>query len=164
MRNRIILFIIGFIIWAILCWPIDIQHALIGILVAAFVTFITADLFSRKVRRLGAIGSYPWFLYYLVVFLWECFKSNIDVALIVLNPRLPISPGIVKIKTSLKSDTALTLLANSITLTPGTFCVDIDVKEGILYIHWIHVRTQDVEQATEMIARKFENILKKIFE
>jgi len=98
------------------------------------------------------------------MFLWECLKANIDVMLRVLNPRLPINPGIVKIRTTLKSDTGLTFLANSITLTPGTFCIDIDAEKGMLYIHWIDVKTQDIDKATQEIAGKFENILKRIFE
>jgi multicomponent Na+:H+ antiporter subunit E len=96
--------------------------------------------------------------------MWECLKANIDVALRVLNPTLPINPGIVKVKTTLKSDTGLTFLANSITLTPGTLCVDIDPEEGALYIHWIDVQSQDIDVATQKIVTKFENVLKKIFE
>ena len=81
-----------------------------------------------------------------------------------LHPRLPINPGIVKIKTSLKSDTALTFLANSITLTPGTMSVDIDTERGVLYVHWINVRAEDIESATKLIAERFEKILRKIFD
>jgi len=58
----------------------------------------------------------------------------------------------------------LTFLANSITLTPGTFCVDIKPEQGVLYIHWIRVESQDEERATQLIVDKFERILKKIFE
>jgi len=81
-----------------------------------------------------------------------------------LHPRLPINPGIVKVKTKLTTDTALTFLANSITLTPGTMSVDIDKDNGILYIHWIDVKTKDVESATKIIVERFEKILKKIFD
>jgi multicomponent Na+:H+ antiporter subunit E len=128
------------------------------------VTFLSGDLFSRRPQHFGNLSRYLWFCYYLPVFLWECLKANIDVARRVLNPKLPINPGIVKVKTSLKSDTALTFLANSITLTPGTFCVDINQEEGVLYIHWIDVKSQDYEKATQMIVTKFENILRHIFE
>ncbi|MCM8805064.1 MAG: Na+/H+ antiporter subunit E, partial [Candidatus Omnitrophica bacterium] len=61
------------------------------------------------------------------------------------------------------SKSGLTLLANSITLTPGTMSVEID-PNGYLYIHWIYVKTDDIEKATEMIVRKFEKILERIFE
>ena len=77
---------------------------------------------------------------------------------------VPIKPGIVKVETSLKSDTGLTFLANSITLTPGTLTVDIDREGGFLYIHWINVRHKDIEGATKSIVKRFERILTRIFE
>jgi len=164
MKSKLVLFIIGFIVWMLLGWPFDIQHAIIGIFVAALVAFFTGDLFTQRPHQFAHLTRYLWFLYYLPLLGWECFKANIDVALRVLRPKLPINPGIVKVKTTLKSDTALTFLANSITLTPGTFCVDINAKEGILYIHCINVKAQNVEKATELIVKKFEGILKRIFD
>jgi multicomponent Na+:H+ antiporter subunit E len=164
MKSRIILFIISFVIWMLLSWPLEIQHAFVGIFVAALVTALTGDMFARKPGHFVQVRRYLWFGYYVPLFLWECFKANIDVALRVLNPRLPINPGIVKIKTSLRSDIGLTFLANSITLTPGTFCVDILPEEGIMYIHWIDVKTTDTEKAAQLIAGKFESVLKRIFE
>lgn len=164
MKGRIALFIIGFIVWMLLGWPFDFQHAQVGILVAGFVTFLTGDMFARRPHHFTHISRYLWFGYYVLLFLWECLKANIDVALRVINPKLPINPGIVKVKTTLKSDTALTFLANTITLTPGTFCIDIKPEEGILYIHWINVESQDVDRATQLIVNKFENVLKNIFE
>lgn len=164
MKSKLVLFIVGFIVWSFLTWPLDFQHLIVGLMVAAFVAFITGDLFSRRPHHFGHITRYIWFCYYIPMFLWQCLKANIDVALRVLNPKLPINPGIVKVKTTLRSDTGLTFLANSITLTPGTLCVDIDAEKGILYIHWIDVKTQDTDKATELIVRPFEKILKKIFE
>ena len=164
MKSRIVLFIIGFGVWMLLTWPPDIQHAIVGLAVAAFVAFLTGDLFTKRPHHFGQITRYLWFCYYVPLFLWECLKANIDVALRVTDPHLPIRPGIVKVKTSLKSDTGLTFLANSITLTPGTLCVDIDPVEGALYIHWIDVRSQDINKATQLIVNKFESVLKRIFE
>ncbi len=164
MKSKLVLFVIGFIIWMLLGWPFDLQHAIVGIFVAAFVAFLTGDMFTKRPHHFGHITRYLWFGYYIPLFLWECFKANIDVALRVLNPKLPINPGIVKVKTTLKSDTALTFLANSITLTPGTFCVDIKPEEGVLYIHWIDVKSEDTEKATQLIVTQFEKVLKKIFE
>lgn len=164
MKSKMILFIIGFIIWMLLGWPFDIEHALVGIFAAGLVAFLTGDMFTLRPHHFGHIRRYLWFGYYVPMFLWECLKANVEVALLVINPRLPINPGIVKVKTTLKSDTALTFLANSITLTPGTFCIDIKPEEGVLYIHWINVKTEDTVKATQLIVTKFENVLKKIFE
>jgi multicomponent Na+:H+ antiporter subunit E len=80
-----------------------------------------------------------------------------------LDPKLPIRPGIVRVRTKLKSPLARLILANSITLTPGTFVVDI--QEDIIYVHWIEVCCEDDPQAiTENIAGPFEKILAKIYE
>jgi multicomponent Na+:H+ antiporter subunit E len=89
-------------------------------------------------------------------------KANLDVARRVISPSLPINPGIVKIKTRLKSDYAKMVLANSITLTPGTLSVDI--VDDYIYIHWIDVKSTDPEQAFKDIAETFEKILIKIFD
>ena len=164
MRSRTILFIVGLLVWLGLSWPPDWQHLLIGILVAGFVVYMTQDMFKKKLYIFKNPNRYIWFLYYIPIFLWECFKANIDVAYRVIHPLRPINPGIVKVKTNLKSDIALTFLANSITLTPGTLSVDIDQKQGFLYVHWIDVRYKDVEKASKVVVGRFERILTRIFE
>ena len=88
-------------------------------------------------------------------------KANIDVARRVINPSLPINPGIVAIKTNLKSDQAKLFLANSITLTPGTLTVDI--VDDTLYIHWIDVESEKPREQKEKISAKFEKLLKGVF-
>ena len=164
MKARAILFVLAFIVWMMLNWVPDIQHLVVGLFVCALVAFITGDMFVQRPCVFKHIERYLWFLYYLPIFLWEILKANIDVAYRVSHPGLPITPGIVKVKTHLKSDTGLTFLANSITLTPGTLTVDIDRAGGFLYVHWIDVKDRDVEKATERIVSRFEKILEKIFE
>jgi len=122
------------------------------------------DMFTQQPHKWFNPHRYLWFIIWVFVFAWECLKANIDVAIRVLRPSMPINPGIVKVKTILKTETGLTFLANFITLTPGTFSVDVDQENGYLYIHWINVESQDVEQASRIIVSKFENILKEVFE
>jgi multicomponent Na+:H+ antiporter subunit E len=163
-KSHIILFILALLIWSFLTWPLDLQHFIIGILVCGFVSFMTGDMFTKRPHKFKQLTRYLWFLYYIPLFIWECIKANIDVMLRVVNPDLPINPGIVKVKTTLKSDTALTFLANSITLTPGTMSVDIDEENGFLYIHWIDVKDKDIQKASEIIVKIFEDVLRRIFE
>jgi len=68
----------------------------------------------------------------------------------------------VKIKTTLKTKTAKVFLANSITLTPGTMTCDIDGE--YLYIHWIWVYDEQIDNASRLIAAPFEKYLRRIFE
>lgn len=165
MKSKIALFLVAFLVWCLLSWVPDWQHLIVGVFIAAFVAFMTGDLFVTRPHILTHPPRYWYFIvHYLPVFLWECLKANLDVAYRVSHPRLPINPGIVKVKTRLKTDTALTFLANSITLTPGTLSVDIDRDKGILYVHWINARTTDIEGATRAIVGRFEGMLEKIFE
>ncbi len=71
-------------------------------------------------------------------------RANIDVAYRVITGR--INPGIVKISPNLKTDLSLTLLANSITLTPGTLSVEVDEETNDLYVHWINVNRKTLEK------------------
>ena len=165
MKRKIVLFLVAFVVWCLLNWVPDYQHLIVGLFVAAFCAFMTGDLFIKRPHILKhPLRYWHFFACYLPRFIWECFKANIDVAYRILHPNMPINPGIVKVKTTLKTDTALTFLANSITLTPGTLTVDIDKDNGILYVHWIDATQTKTEKATEAIVERFEKILKKIFE
>lgn len=164
MRSKIITFIISLLLWMCLSASFDWQHITIGIIIASFVAFTMGDMFADQAWKWFNIKRYLWFGIYIIVFTGECIKANIDVAARVLSPRLPINPGIVKVKTILKTESSLTFLANSITLTPGTLSVDIDRENGILYIHWIYVKSEDIERTSRIIVSKFERILKEVFE
>jgi multicomponent Na+:H+ antiporter subunit E len=79
----------------------------------------------------------------------------------VYAPRIDIRPGIVKIRTRLKSPLGRLALANSIALTPGSLVLDI--KDDVLFIHWLDVKTIDPDEATGIIAGPFEADLEKAF-
>ncbi|NLL62185.1 MAG: cation:proton antiporter [Candidatus Atribacteria bacterium] len=110
-----------------------------GIIVALIASALASRvLFQKKDYRLLNPVRWALFLYYLIaVFLPALVTANLDVAYRVITGK--INPGIVKISPQLESDAAITLLANSITLTPGTLSVDIDGNNNDLYIHWINV-------------------------
>ena len=160
--KRIAMFITACAIWVLLTWSLAGQNLIVGIIVCAFVAVVFGSLFPDHTIQILNPRRYLWFLYYIPVFLWHVLKANLDVAYRVLHPDVPIHPGIVKVRTSLKTDMALAFLANSITLTPGTLTVDI--VNGYMYVHWINVRSDDPNVQTEMIVTRFERILKGVFE
>ncbi|HKI46580.1 MAG TPA: Na+/H+ antiporter subunit E [Balneolales bacterium] len=88
-------------------------------------------------------------------------KSTMDVAKRVVRKEIPLNPGIVKVKTHLQSKAGRMILANSITLTPGT--LSVDVQDDYYYIHWIDITTLDVEEASQEIVAGFEKYLEVIF-
>jgi multicomponent Na+:H+ antiporter subunit E len=160
--GRLIFFVLMFITWLALCWSIDIQIIIGGVVAAGIATALFGDMWPKRPLHFGHPSRYFWFLIYIPVFIWYMVKANIDVAYRVLHANVPINPGIVKVKTDLKSEMGQTFLANSITLTPGTLTVDI--VDGNLYIHWINIRAEEPEEHTRIIVSRFERILRRIFE
>lgn len=163
MLIQISLFISAFFTWVLLSWPVDLGHLIAGLPIAFLVSLLAGDIFARKKAPYKNIFCYLWFLYYIPLFVWACIKANLDGAYRVIHPDCPTNPGIVKVKTRLKSDTGLTLLANTLTLQPGTMTVDIDNEAGFLYVHVVELKSQDIETNTDLIVSKFEKILTKIF-
>ena len=137
------------------------QELIVGAATTAVISFFTIRFFTCCTLAIFSPVRIYYMIVYLFVFTWELIKSNIDVARRVLTPSLPINPGIVKFKTKLTTDYSKMILANSITLTPGT--LTIDVIDDTYYIHWIDITTTDPEKAYVEIAEKFEKILMKIF-
>ncbi|MDP3014424.1 MAG: Na+/H+ antiporter subunit E [Candidatus Subteraquimicrobiales bacterium] len=107
----------------------------LGLACSFFVSWGTNILLrEQKLGKKEPIQTLFRFIFYLLALIIEIIKANIDVAARVLSPSLPIQPHIVKYRPQLKEDLPRTVLANSITLTPGTLTVDID-DEGVYYIH-----------------------------
>jgi len=149
-----------YIVWTLFNWLPNCRDLVMGVFVSAIVIFLIGDLFQNAPKLSFNPRRCYWIIYYMSVFLWECVKANIDVAYRVVHPRLPIRPGIVKVKTGLVSDEGLTFLANSITLTPGNTVVDIDKDNGYIYIHQLYAG----DSTSAPVTVRFEKILKRIFE
>lgn len=160
-KGRIVLLLLLLVIWCLLTFPFDIQELLAGAVISLIIVLI--PLPGRQFfSDLRINPKSPVFLIaYIFVFLYCLIKSNLDVAFRVLHPKLPIKPGIIKIKTGLRSKMGRIILANSITLTPGT--ITVDVKDDILYVHWIFVESQNIDEPTRCIAANFEKYLEVIF-
>jgi len=151
-----------FLLWLLLTNTFSSNEVLVGaicsLLIAAFtyLAFTEKGLSNLNPRRIF------WFIVYIPFFFWEMAKANIDVAYRVISPRLPIKPGIVMVKTKMKSDIGKIAVANSITLTPGT--LTLDIIDDKMFIHWIWVESDDIEKASELIPGKFERFLRRVFE
>ncbi len=149
-----------FFLWIVLTFPFSIEEWEAGAAIAVIGALLSYKQLSVSgLKNLGRVGILLF--WYLPVFVMELVKANLHVAALVLNPKMPIKPGIVKIKTNLKTPVAKVWLANSITLTPGTLSLDVDGQ--YLYIHWITVGSKDLDGATNEIAGSFEKILERMF-
>ncbi|MBG0859566.1 MAG: Na+/H+ antiporter subunit E [Bacteroidales bacterium] len=155
-------FILSLIFWLLLTFRFTVSNLIVGSVASIICSAIFARYYLDGVYKFLQPKRYFWFIIYLFIFIWECIKANIDVAYRVLHPAMPIRPGIVKVRTTLKSDFAKMLLANSITMTPGT--ISVDIIGDNLFIHWIYIRSEDPEVYTGMITGAFEKYIKRIIE
>ena len=166
--RRLIYFVVAFIVWILLAWPfaegkIDQQVVIAGLIASLIVAILFHEILPQEHTVFISPIRIFWAIIYIPVFFYYVIKANLDVVYRALHPKMPIRPGIVKIKTNLKTPSGITALANSITLTPGTLTVDL-TDDGFLYVHWINVKSDDVEEATKFISQRFEWFLQKIFE
>jgi multicomponent Na+:H+ antiporter subunit E len=156
------LFFFLLVLWLLLTSTFNSQEFLVGVFVCFVIALITYKFYIKLGFPSISLKKFYFFIVYILVLFYEIIKANLDVALRIIRPSLPINPGVVIIKTSLKSDIAKTILANSITLTPGTFTLDIQGDK--LLIHWIDVEATDIEAATDIIGERFEKYLRIIFQ
>lgn len=122
-----------------------------------------ADLLASQ--RASAVTSYPrqtWRIISFIGFaLWSIVKANIDVARIVIRPRLNIKPGIIAIPLDVRSEVGITVLANLITLTPGTVTLDVSSDRRTIYVHCIDI--QDADAIRDDIKQNFERRVMELF-
>jgi len=160
--KRFVHFLLLFGIWLLLTWSLHWQDMLAGGIVAMIAGLMLGDIYPVNAVKILNPVRFFWLIVYGVTFLGYMVRANFDVAYRVLNINMPIRPGIVKVRTRLKTDMARTFLANSITLTPGTLTVDCVGDH--LYIHWINIVSDNPVKETEIIVQHFEKLLERVFE
>jgi multicomponent Na+:H+ antiporter subunit E len=166
----ILMWIVILICWLIVSGDLSWQSFIVGGSVSLIIsTFmyenLTDDLrcedctLPRKIFNLSCVHLPK----YVFIMLFQLIEANFRVAKHALF--FDINPGIVRIETDLRSNTGITLLANSITLTPGTLTIDVDKKmdKTYLYVHWIFLRTLNMEKAGDEIKGDVERWLARIF-
>lgn len=139
--------------------------AIESILTGAIISAVMAFIFVRHFPAWADIRLTPTRLFHFIrytgVFIVEMVRANITMLGYVYAPRIDINPGIVKVRTRLKTPVGRLALANSIALTPGSLVVDLD--GDTLTVHWLDVQTTDAEGATRIIVGPFERDLEKTF-
>ena len=155
--------------WVVLTGTFELSTLVTGVTLCFFLSLFTYDFFTADI--IGRRGFLPRFLMFILlyipelafIFLFRIIEANVNVARHVI--KMDINPGIVKIHTPLRSHTAVTALANIITLTPGTLTLDVkETLEGnTLYVHWIDVETVSPEEAGELIKGGVDEWLQRMF-
>lgn len=167
MRQKVFTFILTFLVWIILAGKLSTDVVVIGILASLLTAVLFGDMLYRhtnqKIGFFMVIRNTLLILLFIPVFFYEAIISAFKVSKHVFEKDPSFSPGIVKVKTRLTNVFAITILANLITLTPGTLTLDFDIAERSYYIHWIDVKTREEAEARKAIIERFEKWLDVIF-
>ena len=144
--------------WVAVTGEVSVANLLEGAVLAGLLVLVLRVPLRRRFR----LEKVPKALGLLLYFLKELLLSNAAVARILLSPASSLSPGIVAVPLDLKSDAGITVLANLVTLTPGTLSLDVSPDRRTLYVHALHV--EDPEAFRREVKEGFERRVKEVFE
>src|SRR5690554_176759 len=156
MRVQFLLNILLAVVWVFLTGTINGTNFTFGFILSYLVLWLISS--NEGKRKYFVIA--PRIISFTFYFLYELIKANLQVAADVITPKFYMEPGIIKYPLDAESDLEITLLANIITLTPGTLSLDISDDRKVLYIHAMYVN--DKEEFINSIKNGFEKRILKI--
>lgn len=173
-KNRFLLwlstFVVCYALWLLLVWSVAPRELALGAIVATLAGWFSCRFFVHEnpAHMFSPVRFASMLAYCLGVFMWELIKANVNMARLVLSPKMKFKPGIIRVPGSenIRSEYGLAMVANSITLTPGTITLDISEDEAgrnYYYIHWIDVIETDREKAGEIIKGTMEKWIGRIW-
>ena len=139
MKNRFLANLLLTFIWVALTGSFTFANILFGFIFSYFVLFIITRG-SGRARYFRLVPKLIGFFFY---FLYQLIKANVQVAWEVGTPKLHMTPGIVGVPLDVQSDAQITLLANMITLTPGTLSLDVSEDKKVLYVYSMYITNRE---------------------
>jgi len=165
MKRRLITYMALPLVWCMVSGQITIGNLFLGLIFGV----VVVEPFS-KLYRLDEVvtpngywlAQIPKKIIYFFVLLKEIIKANIMVAKIIIQPKIDIKPGIIKVPIRTKTNIGITAIANTITLTPGTLTVDISDDKTTLFVHAIDAT--DPQGVRDSIRDDLEKYVLEAFE
>ena len=147
--------------WILFTGNLALFSLFLGVIFSFIVAFITYSIFIEETEaaRRHLLPHIYFLSGYFLVLLFKIYVASFKMVFSVVKGD--INPRIVHFRTRLKSDLAKVILANSITLTPGTITLDLD--EDHLVVHWLNAKTTHSHYAGKLIKEHFEGWLKRIW-
>lgn len=145
------------VLWLLMLNSLAPGHVLLGILLGLAIPFLTHAFWPEQARVSRPLPL----LKYCLVLLLDIIKSNLTVACRILGSSRNLSPGFFTFPLELDDDFAITILASTISLTPGTVSTHYDAEKRTLLIHALHL--EDEAEAIAAIKQRYERPLKEIF-
>ena len=150
-------FTLLFVVWLFLTNVFTLGNILLAVILAWVIPHFVGTLNTENTRLKKPLKA----LKYIVIMLWDIAVSNLVVAKQVLGPMHHLRPGFIMIPLDIHEPLPLTLLASTISLTPGTVSTEISSDHKTLYVHALHV--EDEQALVQQIKQRYEAPLKEIF-
>ena len=152
------MFLLFFLIWVMFNGQLTAEIAAFGVVIAGVMYWFLCKFFNYKPQYdLFFLKKAPLLIRYLFTLIWEILKANLTVFKMIYCAEYELEPAVVRFKTDLRSTFARVILANSITLTPGTITVTLTDNEYM-------VHCLDKELAEGIASSVFVELLRKIEE
>jgi len=145
------------VVWLLLNNTTAPGHILLGGIIALIIPLLTQPLSTSRPRMKQPL----LLLKYLLVMLYDIIICNVEVAILICGSMNKLTPGIIAVPLDLTDELPITLLANTISLTPGTVSAELSSDHKWLYVHALHL--QDEQAAIEQIKTRYEQPLGEIF-
>lgn len=147
--------------WLLFSGSVEPRSLIAGVIFSLLVALLTYDAFidESEVSRRTLIPRLHWGLVYLLLVVYKIYVASFRMVLLVVRRR--INPRVVHFRTRLQSDIGRVVLANSLTLTPGTIALELD--DDHLIVHWLDAQTTHSRYAGELIKGDMERLLKRIW-
>ncbi len=144
-------------VWLLLNNTLSAGHVVLGLILATLIPWLTSGFWPEKVR----IQSPLTLLKFLGVVLWDILIANLAVARLILSHNKNLKPGFFYIDLEIESPLGISLLANTISLTPGTVSCDLTEDRKQLLVHALHI--EDIPATVKEIKTRYEAPLQKVF-
>lgn len=144
--------------WVALTGVLYYSNFLFGFAIGFFLLW----LMNRNERDQRYFNRVPKIIGFILYFLYEMVKANIQVAYDVITPKFFMKPGIVQYPMEAKSDFEINMLSTMIALTPGTLVIDVSEDRKVLYIHAMYMKSKEhfIEQIKERVERRLLEIIR----
>lgn len=146
-----------FIVWLLLNNSMSPGHIVLAAFFAITIPFIVTGMRDEHPKILK-----PWLaIRYILMVIWDILVANFEVALLIIGPLKKLKPSFVAIPIDITSDLGITILASTVSLTPGTVSAEVSKDRTWLYIHALHL--DDEAELIELIKSRYEKPIKEIF-
>jgi multicomponent Na+:H+ antiporter subunit E len=132
------------LVWVALTGDVSSVNIGVGLVVSYAILWMLSRV-SGQTEYFERVSNVAAFVMY---FLWQLVKANVEVAFDIITPKHRMHPAVLAVPLDVKGDEAITLLANAVSLTPGSLSLDVSKDHSVLYVHVMYARDREaVRQA-----------------